>query len=426
MSAAPESFQSREDLVRASHAVNLCLMFGRMLFSFGATAERIKDSTAYLARYLGYQVDVLVSYDALIITVSDGATFRTRIDSSRRLAGLNLFGLVRASHWLSNLPRPQATLAELEQALNAINDAPPKNGPVLQTFAAGCAGAAFCIVNNGDPVSWICCFLIAAFIFTLRRPMTTRDVNVHVAIFSVTLAGGFLTAALEQVLRTSTPAIALVAPVLFLVPGVPLINGGMDIVRNHVTIGMSRVGFTLAVLGDLCLGLGFALSRLPERIDPPFSLSGAQEILLLSLAGALGSAALACIFNGSIPIMALCALGGFTGRLVRALCGLGGLDLMTSSLIAVLCSTLAVTIISERLRWPAAFVSVMAALPMIPGYFAIAGLHSLLTFAAGANADPAQLATGLQALLRALFISVALIVGIIGPVIVLQRGKERI
>ena len=68
----------------------------------------------------------------------------------------------------------------------------------------------------------------------------------------------------------------------------------------------------------------------------------------------------------------------------------------------------------------------MAALPMVPGYFAIAGLESLLHFAGADAADPDGLARGIQAVARALFISVALVVGVIGPVTILQRGRERV
>ena len=83
-------------------------------------------------------------------------------------------------------------------------------------------------------------------------------------------------------------------------------------------------------------------------------------------------------------------------------------------------------LIAERLRWPAVFAAVMAALPMVPGSFVIAGLHSLLTFAAAQTPDPAQLSVGVQTLARAVFISVALVIGVIGPVIILQRQQERV
>ena len=129
---------------------------------------------------------------------------------------------------------------------------------------------------------------------------------------------------------------------------------------------------------------------------------------------------------GDLPLIGLCALGGLTGRLLRALLTHGGLDLISASLIAVLCSTLMVGFLAERFRWPAVFVAVMAALPMVPGYFAIAGLDSLLTFATAQTPDAAQLSVAVQRLARAVFISVALVIGVIGPVIILQRQRERI
>ncbi len=426
MSTKPDPPAQQGESARATGAVYLCLLLGRILFNFGATTQRIHDSIVCLARFLRCDVEMLVSYDALLLTLSGGGTFRTRIDSSRGVAGLNLIGLARASEVVRGLPRSESSPEELEQVLCTLRDTPPVHGLAPQVLAAGCAGAGFCIVNSGDPLSWLCSFLAAGFIFAIRRPLVARNFNVHVTIFAIALVGSLLAGLLARITQTVTPAIALIAPVLFLVPGVPMINGGIDIVRNHVTIGIARVGYTLAVLGALGLGAGLSVPMLPLGISAPFSLPAAWEIVLVAVAGALAAGALACLNNGSFPHMALCALGGLAGRLIRALMALSGLDVITASLIGVLCSTLLVGIVAERLRWPAVVLCVMAALPMVPGYFAISGLHSLLSFAAAKTADPDQLAVGVQALARALFISVALVVGVIGPVIILQRERQRV
>jgi uncharacterized membrane protein YjjP (DUF1212 family) len=409
----------------ASHAVNVCVLLGRMLFNFGATTKRIQDSIGYLARHLGCKVDMLVSYDALLITVNDGETLRTRIDSTRRFAGLNLIGLVRVSEWLRGLPGSQFSPAELERTLSEIRDAPPVHGTAAHLLAAGCAGAGFCIVNGGDPVSWACTFVVGAFVFAFRRLLLARSVNFHLTIVAIALAGSLLAGLLARITKTSTPEAALLAPLLFLVPGVPMIIGGIDVVWNHVTIGLARIGFTLAVLVGLSLGVGLTLAMLGSRSHLPYSLGGVREILLFSFAGALASGALACLNNGDHRLIALCALGGMTGRLVRALVSLAGLDLITASLIGVICSTLIVScFIASRLGWSAVVAAVMAALPMVPGYFAIDGLHSLVAFSAAGAADPAQLSVALHALSRATFISAALVVGVIGPLTILRRDKD--
>src|SRR6185503_15580311 len=101
-------------------AVQLSLLLGRILFSFGATAQRIQDSITCLARYLGCKVEMLVSYDALLITVNGSDGFRTRIESARGVAGLNLLGMTRVSKLLRELSHSQPSAKEVEQTLCKI------------------------------------------------------------------------------------------------------------------------------------------------------------------------------------------------------------------------------------------------------------------------------------------------------------------
>jgi uncharacterized membrane protein YjjP (DUF1212 family) len=413
-----------EDTVKVRGTASLCVLLGRTLFNFGATTQRIQDSIEHLAQHLGCKVDMLLSYDALLITVDDGETLWTRIDSSHRFAGLNLVGLVKVSQWLRTLPDLPPNPAQLDRELTAIRDQAPTHGIMPLAFAAACAGAAFCIVNLGDPTSWICSAAGSALIFGVRRNLLSYKFNIFVAIFASALAGSVVSGLLGLLLKTGSPVVTLIAPLLFMVPGVPLITGGIDIIRNHVTIGVARIGYALAVLVALCLGVGLTLPILRLHRGPPFMLPPAEQICLLSAAGALGSGALACLNNGGPSVIALCALGGLIARLIRAIATVNGVDVITASLIGVICSTLVVGFIAGRLRWPAIIATVMAALPMIPGYFAIDGLHTTLLFATSSAPDPAQLIIGFQSLWRALFISVALVVGVIGPMAALQRNKE--
>ena len=426
MNALPAESTPAESAISAPDAVRLCLLLGQTLFSFGATARRIQDSVAWLARHLGCKVNMLVSYDALLVTVDDGRTFQTRIDSSRKFAGLNLLGLAGVSSWLRGLGPSQTNAKDLEVALSTMRDAPPNHGVGAQALAAGCAGASFCLVNGGDPISCIGSFFVTEAVFLLRGWLTRSHFNTHLTFFTVAFAGGLLAALLARWSHTSTLEIALVAPVLFLVPGAPMINGGIDIIRNHVTLGIARVGYTIAVVVALSLGVGLTVALISPRVTPPFYMTTPWELALFSLSGALAAGSLAFLNNSGAGLMALCAFGGLLGRLVRSLAGLAGLDLLPACLVGVLCSTLVVGYFADRFRWPAVVASVMAALPMVPGYFAIAGLHSLLSWSQTSNADPLQLSSGLHSLFRAVFISLALVVGVIGPVTILQRDTERV
>jgi uncharacterized membrane protein YjjP (DUF1212 family) len=136
MTAAPDTAAPRRRSVETADAVRLALLLGRIVFSFGATAQRIQDSIACLARYLDCSVETLASYDALLITVNDREGFRTRLDSARGVAGLNLRGVTRVSKLLRELSHARPAANELEHTLCAIRDAPHSHRVALQAFAA--------------------------------------------------------------------------------------------------------------------------------------------------------------------------------------------------------------------------------------------------------------------------------------------------
>jgi uncharacterized membrane protein YjjP (DUF1212 family) len=266
---------------------------------------------------------MLISYDAILMAVDDGVQVKTRIESAQRAAGLNLTGLARVGNWVRQMPLSRSSPAELEQELTEIRHVPHRHPWSTLTLAAGCAGLAFCIANGGDPMSWFCSFVASSFIFLIRRPLASRKINIHLTIFAIAFAGSFLAAVLGYVTHTRTPAIALLAPLLFLVPGVPLITGGIDIIRSHVTIGVARIGFALALLTAIILGVGLTLPLVPAQISPPFSLPGPWQLIVVSAAGALAAGALACLNNADGRLIGLCAIGGLTARLVRGASGAG-------------------------------------------------------------------------------------------------------
>ena len=61
-------------------------------------------------------------------------------------------------------------------------------------------------------------------------------------------------------LYTSSAETALATSVLFLVPGVPLINGVIDIVEGHILIGCSRLINALLLI--ICIAIGLSATLL--------------------------------------------------------------------------------------------------------------------------------------------------------------------
>ncbi|MDR2414683.1 MAG: threonine/serine exporter family protein [Odoribacteraceae bacterium] len=130
----------------------------------------------------------------------------------------------------------------------------PTLSPRLVLLLVGLANASFCKLFGG---SWaaVGVVLIAtlAGVFT-RQQMQRRGIN-HFIIFTIA-AFVASTIAASTLAFDATAEIALATSVLFLIPGVPLINGVIDIVEGHAVIGFSRL--THAFLVIICITVGLS------------------------------------------------------------------------------------------------------------------------------------------------------------------------
>ena len=96
--------------------------------------------------------------------------------------------------------------------------------------------------------------------FFVRQELTVRKVN-HMLIFIVCSFVASLVAALGVYSDWGTTQdVALGTSVLFLIPGVPLINSILDILEGHVLIGFSRA-INAAIL-IICIALGLSMTLL--------------------------------------------------------------------------------------------------------------------------------------------------------------------
>ena len=65
---------------------------------------------------------------------------------------------------------------------------------------------------------------------------------------------------------SQTPQNALMASVLLLVPGVPLINASIDILRGHISAGLALATTSLVVFLGIGVGLGIVVWLFQVRL----------------------------------------------------------------------------------------------------------------------------------------------------------------
>lgn len=130
----------------------------------------------------------------------------------------------------------------------------PKMDPLCTLFLVGFANASFCALFGGDWTARGIVFSATLIGFYLKQVMQKKHIN-HYIIFVVSAFVASLVASSALTLET-TAEIAIATSVLYLVPGVPLLNGVIDIVEGHVLTGCTRL--IQAVLLVLCISVGLS------------------------------------------------------------------------------------------------------------------------------------------------------------------------
>ena len=135
--------------------------------------------------------------------------------------------------------------------------AKPRMDPIFVLLTVGLANASFCRLFGGDWTAVGIVFTSTLVGFSARQRMQAHGVN-HFLIFIISAFMASLCA--SAALRFDcTAETALATSVLYLVPGVPLINGVIDIVEGHILIGFSRLINALLLIVCIAVGLSATL-----------------------------------------------------------------------------------------------------------------------------------------------------------------------
>ncbi|RYG02503.1 MAG: threonine/serine exporter [Caulobacteraceae bacterium] len=128
---------------------------------------------------------------------------------------------------------------------------------------AGATGACFTQISGGDWGSFGIAFVAAAVGQFVRSLLQTRKV----AVAPITLFCGALSAFIASVgLRlgySQAEAATLIASVIYIVPGLPLINGFVDMISHrHLVVGFERIVNAAFLFLILAIAIAFAHTAL--------------------------------------------------------------------------------------------------------------------------------------------------------------------
>jgi len=256
-------------VLTAKELIEFIQLFSSTLLGAGGQTTRVDRTACRIARAYDFEVELAIFPKHLMLSVikpaAGGIPAERRTAVSSIVSGAPNFQRVAALNALSwAIADEKLSLEEARQRFNAICAVPTLN-PVLLRFLVSCANAAFCGLFNGDITAMGLVFCATLLGFYLRQKLLHWGLDIKVTFFLCAFAASLL-ASLGIILHLgATPQTAMAASVLFLIPGIPLINAMLDILDGHVLMGVSRLIQASTLI--ICIALGLATTMLLMGVD---------------------------------------------------------------------------------------------------------------------------------------------------------------
>ncbi len=414
----------RQDELSAEAVAHCTLQVGRILLQNGGDTGQVQLAIRRVAEAFGWEAHLLVTYEALLLTLVGQDTFRTKVGSRIPAMNVGMSALVSVYDILDRIEAGSLRLAEAQAALDRLEHQPPAYDHVLVAVALGLTAASLSRLFGGDWAAFAVCWVAVALATLLRQDLGRRGLSPVAVAFAVACVSGFLGGVGARLLGSSTASLCLVAPGMVIVPGVPLINGVQDMIRNHASTGMARIGFAFFVIAAIGLGLEVAsfVSGVPLPLDAPSLPVPLAEDALFSALAALGY-----VFLFSVPLRFAwaCVLCGLCSHTMRSLCVHLGADIVLGTLIGALITGGLAAIFARRLSAPAAtfaFPGVVAMIPGVYGFRAVTG--ALRIVSAGAVPPPALVDATIGLGVAVLLMTAAITIGIAAPLALAGSARD--
>jgi uncharacterized membrane protein YjjP (DUF1212 family) len=242
----------------------LC-QYATKLMGAGVHTSRVIRNTKRLGSAYGLEVQMSAFYNSIMVSVIDEntkETFNRVINVTSHYISFEHNSELSALSWeTSDNHLPLDVVKEkYDRIINA-----PRIHPLFVLLLVGFANASFCRLFNGDAISMAIVFSATLVGLYLKQAMLKKGINTYM-VFITSAFIASLCASMTLMFKGITSSTALATSVLYLVPGVPLINGVIDIVEGHVLTGFARLTEAALLIICIAIGLSFTLFMVKDSL----------------------------------------------------------------------------------------------------------------------------------------------------------------
>jgi len=364
-----------------------------LLFANGQTTRRTVSDIERLAGALRLHATVVPRWGELVVRVADGAGFHNEIVAVEPVA-VDMSKVAATIGVIDELCERRIDAGAAQSALDAAARRPPVSLVRFASLAAAGAAALGVIFGASHLLSLMLIALSAGAGAWVRRRLAGISRNPFVQPFCAALLAGMVGAVAARLQISSALRLVAVCPCMVLVPGPHLLNGTIDLVRAHISLGASRLLYAGVIILMICTGLlvGLALGGVSLPISGP---SSSVPLGYDVIAAGVAVAAYGTFFSMSWQRLPIPILIGMCAHALRwVVITAAGAGASTGALVACLLVGTVMTPVANHLRLPFAAVAFASVVSLIPGVYLFRMAGGLVALTSLGEKAPPDLLVG--------------------------------
>lgn len=357
---------------------------GLIMLSVGTGAWRVRDSMNTAAAALGItcSVDVgLLTIDSTCFEGEEHATYSLSLKSS----GVNTDKLAVLESYVKTFSEEAKTrsVKGIHRQLDTIQNRKGNYTPLQAGLASAAACCAFTFLLGGGLFEMLCAFIGAGIGNLIRRKMLDHKIALFAAIL-VSVAAACCAYVCSIKLLELLPGVSAaheagyICSMLFIIPGFPLITGGIDLAKQDMRSGLERLAYALLII-LIATCAGWATAYILQFHPADFQalpLNPLTTCLLRLLCSFVGVFGFSLMFNSPYKTALTAAGVGMAANTLRLeLVDLAGLPIGLAAFLGALTAGLTASVINKKIGKPRISITVPSIVIMVPGLYMYRGIY---------------------------------------------------
>lgn len=239
--------------------IELALLAGLLVHQSGGDTARTSATIRRMALALGAsRADTVVSSLNIGVTIEQGSARETAFRKAPHM-GANFTMLTAVAQVVEAVEEQNLNAQSARCQLEDIARQPQRYPHWLIALLVGVSCGGFAALFGGDPVAILCTTLGSSIGMALRLFLHRRHYVPFMFAFASSLTAMLITGLLLKLAHSNTQEEAMAASVLFLIPGVPFINGAADLFHANYLNGMVRIMMGVLFVIGIAVGVSLAL-----------------------------------------------------------------------------------------------------------------------------------------------------------------------